>query len=103
MPCVRSRTVRGFAARNRLGYDVADALCLVVSELVTNAVLHARTEVVLTLELRPGVARVGVRDNSPATLAVRNYSPEAVTGRGLGSSRRSAAPGAWSPTATASW
>lgn len=78
------RTVRGFAARNRLGYDVADALCLVVSELVTNAVLHARTEVVLTLELRPGVARVGVRDNSPATLAVRNYSPEAVTGRGLG-------------------
>ncbi len=76
--------VRGFAARNRLGYDLADALCLVVSELVTNAVLHARTEVVLTLELRPGVARVGVRDNSPATLAVLNYSPEAVTGRGLG-------------------
>lgn len=78
------RMARAFAARNRLGYDVADALCLVVSELVTNAVLHARTVLVLTLELRPGVARIGVRDHSPATLSVRNYSPEAVTGRGLG-------------------
>jgi hypothetical protein len=56
----------------------------VVSELVTNAVLHARTDVVLSLELRPGVARIGVRDGSLATLAIRNYSAEAITGRGLG-------------------
>jgi hypothetical protein len=75
---------RAFAATHRLGDDLGDSLCLVVSELVTNAVLHARTALTLTLELRPGVARIGVRDHSPATLAVRNYSPEAVTGRGLG-------------------
>jgi hypothetical protein len=73
-----------FARRHHLGDDLADSICLVVSELVTNAVLHARTAVVLSLELRPGVVRVGVRDGSLATLAIRNYSAEAVTGRGLG-------------------
>jgi hypothetical protein len=73
-----------FAERHQLSDDVADALCLVTSELVTNAVLHARTAVVLTLEVRPSVARITVRDGSRATLAVRNYSAEAVTGRGLG-------------------
>jgi anti-sigma regulatory factor (Ser/Thr protein kinase) len=75
---------RVVAGTHRLGDDLADALCLVVSELVTNAVLHARTELVLTLEVRPGVVRVAVRDRSPAALAVRNYPPDAVTGRGLG-------------------
>jgi Histidine kinase-like ATPase domain len=73
-----------FARRHHLGDDLADAICLVVSELVTNAVLHARSAVVLSLELRSGVVRIGVRDGSLATLAVRNYSAEAVTGRGLG-------------------
>lgn len=74
---------RDFAATHRLGDDLADTLCLVVSELVTNAVLHARTALLLTLELKPGVARIAVRDASPATLAVRSYSSEALTGRGL--------------------
>lgn len=73
-----------FAQRHHLGDDLADSICLVVSELVTNAVLHARTDVVLSLELRPGVVRIGVRDGSLATLAIRNYSAEAITGRGLG-------------------
>lgn len=73
-----------FAERHHLGDDLADSICLVVSELVTNAVLHARTDVVLSLELRPGVMRIGVRDGSLATLAIRNYPAEAVTGRGLG-------------------
>jgi Histidine kinase-like ATPase domain len=77
------RMVRAFVATHRLGDDLGDSLCLVASELVTNAVLHARTPLALTLELRPGVARIAVRDQSPATLAVRSYSSEAVTGRGL--------------------
>src|SRR6266536_4850235 len=49
------RSARVFAATHRLGDDLADTLCLVASELVTNAVLHARTTLVLTLELHPGV------------------------------------------------
>jgi Histidine kinase-like ATPase domain len=73
-----------FAEQHHLGDDLADSICLVVSELVTNAVLHARTAVVLTLELWPGVVRISVRDGSLASLAVRNYSTEAITGRGLG-------------------
>jgi Histidine kinase-like ATPase domain len=77
------RLARAFAATHRLGDDLADSLCLVASELVTNAVLHARTVLVLTLELRPGVARIAVRDRSPARPAVCSYSSEAVTGHGL--------------------
>jgi hypothetical protein len=78
------RLATAFAQRHHLGDELADSLCLVVSELVTNAVLHARTAVVLSLQLRPGVVRVGVRDGSLASLAIRNYSAEAITGRGLG-------------------
>lgn len=83
-PAAARRLATAFAERHHLSDDLADALCLVTSELVTNAVLHARTTVVVTLELQPAVARLTVRDGSRATLAVRNYSAEAVTGRGLG-------------------
>jgi anti-sigma regulatory factor (Ser/Thr protein kinase) len=78
------RMVRAFAARNGVPEDVTDTICLAASELVTNSVLYARTRLVLTLRLRPGAVRVGVRDGFPATPTVRHYPPEALTGRGLG-------------------
>ena len=59
-------------------------LVLVGSELVTNAVLHARTPLTLTLELRDGRARVSVKDRSQAPPTLRRYQPDALTGRGLG-------------------
>jgi PAS domain S-box-containing protein len=59
-------------------------LVLVASELVTNAVLHARTALTLTLELRDGRARVSVKDQSRARPTLRHYQPDALTGRGLG-------------------
>ena len=63
---------------------VADQLVLIGSELVTNAVLHARTELTLTLELREDRVRISVKDRSQAPPTVRHYRPDALTGRGLG-------------------
>jgi anti-sigma regulatory factor (Ser/Thr protein kinase) len=59
-------------------------LVLIGSELVTNAVLHARTELTLTLELRDGRVRISVKDRSRAPATLRHYQADALTGRGLG-------------------
>jgi anti-sigma regulatory factor (Ser/Thr protein kinase) len=59
-------------------------LVLIGSELVTNAVLHARTELAVTLELRGGRVRIGVNDRSQAPATLRHYQADAMTGRGLG-------------------
>lgn len=56
---------------------------LLVSELVTNAVLHARTPVAVSVTPSATSVRVGVRDQSPALPAVRHYERTAPTGRGL--------------------
>jgi anti-sigma regulatory factor (Ser/Thr protein kinase) len=60
---------------------------LLVSELVTNAVLHARSATRVTIE-RDGerngsVLRFSVYDASPTRPRLRDYGPQAVTGRGL--------------------
>jgi hypothetical protein len=56
---------------------------LVGAELVTNAVLHARTALILTLELSPDLVRVSVKDRSSAPAVLRRQPPEALNGRGL--------------------
>jgi anti-sigma regulatory factor (Ser/Thr protein kinase) len=56
---------------------------LLVSELVTNAVLHARTAPQITLRLNEGRLWVGVHDGSPVIPAPKRYGPNAATGRGL--------------------
>ena len=63
--------------------DTLDTIALLVTELVTNAILHARTPLQLTLEWRPGHVRIGVEDESNEQPAVRRYESDAVTGRGL--------------------
>lgn len=60
-----------------------DASRLLVSELVTNAVLHARTDVELSVRLVPRGVRVEVSDGSSGAPVVRHYEDEAMTGRGL--------------------
>jgi anti-sigma regulatory factor (Ser/Thr protein kinase) len=62
----------------------AEQLVLIGSELVTNAVLHARTDLTLTLELDDGRARISVKDQSKAPATLRHYRTDALTGRGLG-------------------
>ncbi|NAZ88069.1 ATP-binding protein, partial [Kineococcus indalonis] len=57
---------------------------LAVSELVTNAVLHARTPLTVAVRAAPaGRVRVEVADASPVPLRVRRLGAAATTGRGL--------------------
>ncbi|HUQ63587.1 MAG TPA: ATP-binding protein [Acidimicrobiales bacterium] len=56
---------------------------LLVSELVTNAVLHARTAPEVTVRVTEDRVWVGVRDASPVAPAPKRYGLEAATGRGL--------------------
>jgi anti-sigma regulatory factor (Ser/Thr protein kinase) len=62
---------------------VADDAALLSSELVTNAVLHARTEIRVEILLDEGVLRVEVHDLDPRLPSVRSYSVMSGTGRGL--------------------
>ena len=62
---------------------MVDTACLLVSELVTNAVLHARTAMTLTVTREGDGVRVSVTDGSPAPPALRRHSDTATTGRGL--------------------
>jgi anti-sigma regulatory factor (Ser/Thr protein kinase) len=61
------------------------ALSQLLTEVVTNAVLHAGTEVVVVLRCLPGRhgLRCEVSDASPSRLRRRHHSADATTGRGL--------------------
>jgi anti-sigma regulatory factor (Ser/Thr protein kinase) len=56
---------------------------LLVSELVTNAVLHARSAPEVVVRLRADVVRVEVVDGSPRLPQAKGYGVESATGRGL--------------------
>lgn len=56
---------------------------LVVSELVTNAILHARTPIVLDCEASGPQARFEVRDEQHGAPLVKPYALDSPTGRGM--------------------
>jgi PAS domain S-box-containing protein len=61
-----------------------DAAELAVSELVTNAILHAATAVEVTVEVDDADVRISVRDWHPRLPTQRHWGETATTGRGLG-------------------
>ena len=63
--------------------DLGETAALLVSELVTNSLLHARTPMTLRLALAGDVLRIEVRDGSPVVPSQRHHSTDATTGRGL--------------------
>jgi anti-sigma regulatory factor (Ser/Thr protein kinase) len=63
--------------------QLADTTALLVSELVTNALLHARTPLRLELRLGDQSVRVDVVDESSLPPAKQRPDPEAESGRGL--------------------
>lgn len=63
--------------------DSVDAAEVAVSEIVTNALVHAGTPMRLRVLLDAGRLRVELRDGSPHLPHQRDYSPVAATGRGL--------------------
>jgi anti-sigma regulatory factor (Ser/Thr protein kinase) len=63
---------------------LVDTATLLVSELTTNVLLHARTAWEVRVELRGSRLRVSVRDGSPRAATRRPHRLRAGTGRGLG-------------------
>jgi anti-sigma regulatory factor (Ser/Thr protein kinase) len=62
---------------------VRDAAALLASELVTNAILHANTELEVSVTRSSGALRIEVSDESERSPVLRQYGLEAATGRGL--------------------
>ena len=63
--------------------ETTDAAALVVSELVTNGILHARTDLELVVTLGDGVVRIELADGSSGPPVPKPRSEHAGTGRGL--------------------
>lgn len=63
--------------------DTVDLVTLLVSELVTNSVLHAHSIMGLAVELREQTVRVELADRSPAMPVLLELGDGTLTGRGL--------------------
>jgi anti-sigma regulatory factor (Ser/Thr protein kinase) len=74
---------RSFCQRHALTEETTDAVVLLVSELVTNAYLHARSTTHLTLALRDRLIVIEASDNSPTPPTVQEPSRTRSGGRGL--------------------
>jgi hypothetical protein len=77
---------RRFLRATLLGWDNGNydfAAPLVLTELVTNATLHARTPYTVLLRLEPSHLVVEVVDSSPRLPHKRDYAVDAATGRGI--------------------
>jgi anti-sigma regulatory factor (Ser/Thr protein kinase) len=73
-------------ARHAIARHAAQTAVLVVSELVTNAVVHSGSTVVsCTLQLRSGLLRVEVTDQgtSRTSPVIRSVAADEASGRGL--------------------
>ena len=63
--------------------DLIETAALLTSELLTNSVLHARTEIVLSVVQRGDCIEIEVRDGSRHGPRRRRHTADATTGRGL--------------------
>lgn len=87
-PCTDDapRAARRFVVDTLARWGRADDIqvaALAVTELATNAVLHARSDFVVGLSLRDGAIRLSVSDASSATPAPRAPGSDEPGGRGL--------------------
>ena len=80
----RARELVADALSSNLDPETVHDAAVVVSELVTNAVLHANTPVTVRLQLLPeGGARIEVGDTSDWPPMMRPATADEPTGRGL--------------------
>ena len=83
-----ARAARRFVSQVLTGWDddegdLTDTVTLLVSELVTNAVLHAGSDVEVSVRLTPTAARIEVTDASGESIAPRDATMDEDSGRGL--------------------
>lgn len=78
---------RGFVRRvlAAAGIDplTTEDAALLATELVTNSVIHASTDITLAVDVEAGAVHIGVTDASRAQPVLREQNQEATTGRGL--------------------
>jgi len=65
------------------GVESTDLAVLLVSELATNAILHARSEFEVIVHKYDSRVRIEVVDANRRLPTLRNYVAESITGRGL--------------------
>ncbi len=63
--------------------EVLDIALLLATELVTNAVLHGRSEIALEVESGDGQLRASVRDLNSRPPVLQDRDDDALDGRGL--------------------
>ena len=63
--------------------DIIDVIGVLVSELATNCVLHARTAFTVAVEGSATAVRIDVTDHGGGVPAVRTPMPRQASGRGL--------------------
>jgi DNA-binding NarL/FixJ family response regulator len=83
-----ARAARRFVSQVLTGWDddegdLTDTVTLLVSELVTNAVVHAGSDVEVMVRLTSTAARIEVTDTSPESIRPRNAAADESSGRGL--------------------
>ena len=81
-----ARQARRFVAdvlRSVGAHEFVDTATLLTSELVTNGIVHAHTELRVVIEATPHWVRVEVIDGNPMMPTRRSYDERAQTGRGL--------------------
>ena len=83
-PCAARRFVAGVLQRPRFGNRASsDDAQLVVSELATNAVIHARSPFSVSVGYNGSAIRISVHDWNPRLPMLRHGGPAANSGRGL--------------------
>lgn len=80
-----------------LNDDVADSICLVASELISNAVIHGKGPVTVTVYHRPGRLVLDVVDGDPAAPRTSCAQAGDEGGRGLALVEILASRCAWEP------
>ena len=81
-----SRVARDFVSRTCLDWGIAQGIasaCLVVSEMVTNGLRHAVTDLDLALARHGGILRLALRDHSDEPVREPSRDLHSVGGRGL--------------------
>jgi anti-sigma regulatory factor (Ser/Thr protein kinase) len=63
--------------------DTLEIVTLLVSEVVTNAVLHARSEVTVSVRRDGHAVHVEVADRSSSAPIPQSVTPDSTTGRGM--------------------
>ncbi len=81
------------------GCRTGDDAVLVLSELVTNAMVHAGAGCTIEVRHHDGLLRLEVRDRSPQAPVLRLVGPADVGGRGLHVVDAIAEAWGWEPTA----